>query len=508
MLNKTEPANKNNSCALILLDDNLRINNNPLLFNALNNHNEAIIVFILNEQDFRTRGQANKWFLHHCLKEFLYNLEKINLTMFFVNSADYFSTKFSNADLVKSICEEQKISDIYCSLSFDRRSVKYFTELENFCHNSKIRLCQFNLKTLIHPSKIKNKTEGVFKVFTPFWRNCLTAIKDLPELTPSVSSISKIATIPNSAFSSKFLCRDLNVLELIKHRHDWQDNLVKSWQSFSEEEILQKSADFIATKALNYQDNRNFPAIDGTSKLSPFLALGVISPLQILHQIADKFGNDSENYQQNIKVFISEIGWREFAYYLLYHFPESDFRAVNPRFNNFPWQEDQKLYQEHLQKWQKGRTGYPIVDSAMQELWLTGFMHNRTRMIVGSFLVKDLLINWQDGEKWFWDCLVDADLASNVISWQWVAGCGADAAPYFRIFNPHLQSQKFDEEARYIKKFLPQLAHLDNATIHNLGEDANAGLFSNKIPKDYFPPIVNHNQARQKALSALKKLSQ
>ena len=248
----------------------------------------------------------------------------------------------------------------------------------------------------------------------------------------------------------------------------------------------------------NYKEGRNFPQKRNVSRLSPFLRWGQISP-NILWYNCEQLSSD-----KNVDHFKSELGWREFSYYLLYHFPILPKKNLQKKFDNFPWVQNTNF----LNSWQKGKTGYPIVDAGMRELWETGYMHNRVRMIVGSFLVKNLLIDWKQGEEWFWDCLLDADLASNSASWQWVAGSGADAAPYFRIFNPVTQGQKFDKDGEYTKKFVPELKNLPSKYLFNPWETPKDILSDSGIElgKNYPLPIVDIKTSRNMALEAFSSI--
>lgn len=261
--------------------------------------------------------------------------------------------------------------------------------------------------------------------------------------------------------------------------------------------MLKKTLDSIIP---SYTETRDYPSLNGTSHLSPYLHFGEISPCTIWHAVKSHKNLD----EAQAEAFLRQLGWREFGYYLLYHFPDTPEQPLKQKFASLSWKTDHK----NLHEWQKGRTGYPLIDAGMRQLWITGWMHNRVRMLVGSFLVKDLFINWVEGAKWFWDTLVDADLANNTLGWQWVGGCGADAAPYFRIFNPVTQSEKFDSEGDYIRKWVPELAELPAKWIHRPWEAPEAILREAGVMLgDTYPhPIVNHEQARVAALEAFTEL--
>ena len=277
-------------------------------------------------------------------------------------------------------------------------------------------------------------------------------------------------------------------------KRKWFKNFEKFW-SPSEESALKELQNFIKSRINNYSDKRNFPNIIGTSKLSPFIKFGQIHVETIWNECMK-----SKNKTIGTSKFLTEIGWREFNHTLINHFPHMLKSNYSKKFDNFPWEKNTKF----LLAWKRGLTGYPIVDAGMRELYETGWMHNRVRMVVGSFLVKHLLINWQEGEKYFRNCLLDYSEASNVAGWQWVAGSGADAAPYFRIFNPILQGEKFDKEGDYVRKWIPELKYISKKFIHKPWELRDEKNF--KLGRDYPFPIVKHEAARTKALESFKKI--
>jgi deoxyribodipyrimidine photo-lyase len=314
----------------------------------------------------------------------------------------------------------------------------------------------FNSALLFEPEEISNSSGKPFQVFTPFWKACVSAAPDfMPERAPRFQK--------NKSPSS------LALTELaLEPTIDWAKGLRSAWQpgEAGAQKMLRR---FINDALDEYPKQRDYPADNGTSRLSPHLHFGEISPRQVWAACARRRSAASQ-------AFLRQMGWREFAYHLLYYYPYTASEPLRAQFTRFPWREDRTM----LRAWQRGQTGYPIVDAGMRELWASGWMHNRVRMIAGSFLVKDLLLPWMEGARWFWDTLVDADLANNTLGWQWIAGCGADAAPYFRIFNPATQAKKFDPEGNYLRRWVPQLA-----------------------TTDYPRPIVNHVWARERALKAL-----
>ena len=303
--------------------------------------------------------------------------------------------------------------------------------------------------------------------------------------------------VPNKiiSFKNKIKSIEISDLNLGQDKH-WALKISKNWDfnyGFSRKKLIS----FIENNFNEYCDNRNFPGKDGTSKLSPYLHYGQISPNQIFYELSK---SKNENWKES--QYLAEIGWREFGYYLMFHFPKTINEPLRNEFKKFPWIENDFLFDS----WKNGTTGYPLVDAGMRELWETGWMHNRVRMVVASFLVKHLLIDWKKGADWFWDTLVDADLASNTLGWQWSAGCGADAAPYFRIFNPTTQAEKFDGNGDYIRRWVPELKNMEAPKIFEPYK-YKGDLF---LKNSYSDPIVDHAESRKKALLAydiIKKIS-
>jgi deoxyribodipyrimidine photo-lyase len=360
--------------------------------------------------------------------------------------------------------------------------------------NDGLTVESFNAALLHEPWTIQNQSGKPFQVFTPFWKHCLTkADPDLP-----VSAPKKLPG-PNSWPKSL----GLDELEL-EPKINWTEGLRAAWQP-GEAGATANLNRFLAKAVDHYTDQRNRPDVTGTSRLSPHLHFGEVSPRQIWHGLArmgSKRGLPVEKWRGS--QFLAEVGWREFAHHLLYHFPHTPAEPLRPNFKDFPWCKDAAF----LEAWQRGRTGYPIVDAGMRELWKTGWMHNRVRMIVASFLVKDLLLPWTDGARWFWDTLVDADLAQNTLGWQWTAGCGADAAPYFRVFNPISQGETFDPKGDYVRRWCPELSKLPDEWLHKPWQAspeilARAGV---QLGRTYPDPVVSHAIAREVALEAFAKI--
>jgi len=351
-----------------------------------------------------------------------------------------------------------------------------------------LALHRFASRLLHEPEQLRTGAGRPFQVFTPFWRACLAAPSP-PAPLPVPATLVGPARWPASL--------TLEALGLLPRAPDWAGGLRSAWEP-GEAGARAALGRYLDGPADRYRGQRDLPGVPGTSRLSPHLHFGEVGVRTIWH--ATRTAMAAGLAAAEGEAFLRELGWREFSAHLLHHFPSLPDTPLRPEFAAFPWQPDALL----IRAWQRGETGYPIVDAGMRELWATGWMHNRVRMIVASFLVKDLLVPWQQGEAWFWDTLVDADLASNAASWQWVAGCGADAAPYFRVFNPVLQGRKFDAEGAYVRRWVPELARLPTSGIHAPWELpapalAAAGV---QLGRDYPAPVVDHAAARARALDA------
>lgn len=367
-------------------------------------------------------------------------------------------------------------------------------EVCSLARERKVNVRVFHGETLAPSEAYRNrKTDLPYKVFTPFYRANFSGFT--PEL-PLPAPVKIPAPPPTSTQEEEeeggggVTLENLNILP----KHPWVEKIAGSWVP-GEESARKLFFAWAKGGVAKYGDTRNFLYRGASSQMSPHLAFGEISPREMWHALHGKPGTEP---------YLRQLCWREFARALLIEFPHTVTQPLSPQWTDFEWCEDDKL----LKKWQKGQTGYPIVDAPMRELWATGWMPNRTRMIVGSFLVKDLRISWVKGAEWFADTLVDADMANNVLGWQWVGGCGADAAPYFRVFNPELQSKKFDKQGDYIRKWIPEIAKLPDKYIHTPSEAPlevlrKAGV---KLGVTYPRPIVNHAEARKEALLYYDKI--
>ena len=347
---------------------------------------------------------------------------------------------------------------------------------------------------LFEPWEVLTQSATPYKVFTPFWNSCQKF--GLPsDISPGIRRLSSVSTQLNSVPLAQ-----LQLLPTI----NWDNAFYEHWQP-GEVNAQKQLRRFIKQHLVDYEQGRDYPAQASSSRLSACLHFGEISPRQVVYAIEQaSHASAASNVKKNAHGFLRELVWREFTHHILYHFPQTIKKPLNPRFEHFPWDNKANHY---LRAWQQGRTGYPIIDAGMQELWTSGTMHNRVRMIVGSLLTKNMNLHWLQGAKWFWDTLVDADLAQNTFNWQWIAGCGADAAPYFRIFNPMTQSEKFDAHGEYIRRWLPALRHLPNKLIHApwTMSDAEQQHYKVKIGQDYPAPIIDLKTSREDALLRYKK---
>ncbi|MBA3537292.1 MAG: deoxyribodipyrimidine photo-lyase [Tatlockia sp.] len=461
--------------ALLWFREDLRLIDNPAFSEASNNH-EVIIPLYIFDKDTSALGQAQQWWLHHSLKALDNSLQQYGLNLLLRQG--------KSIEIIDELVNQLAIDTIYWNRCYTPVAIKRDIKIKALMIQKGIEVKSTNGSLLNEPWTIKNKQGEYFKVFTPYWKHCLQR-PGLPKIMEPANHLQKL----------DILSDHLTDWNLEPKNPNWASGFTKYWQP-GEEGANKKLHEFIDNNLLNYKANRDFPAKNATSRLSPHLHFGEISPWTIWRAVEIAKLDKSCNII-SADHFLSELGWREFSNYLLYHFPDLPHSNFRKEFDAFPWREDEL----RLKCWQKGMTGYPIIDAGMRELWATGYMHNRVRMIVASFLCKDLLIDWRRGADWFLNTLVDADLANNSASWQWVAGCGADAAPYFRIFNPLLQSEKFDPDGIYIRSWVPELAQVNNQYIHQPWLAPGLAL-----GKEYPKPVIDHNEARKRALFYYKTL--
>jgi deoxyribodipyrimidine photo-lyase len=416
-------------------------------------------------------GGASRWWLHHSLAS--------------LNSAVPLVLRSGAADrVIADVLSETKAKALYFTRDYAPWSAALENRVRAVCDRASAECHRYGGFLLHEPEAIRTGAGQPYKVFTPFAQACLAAHTARPVRPKPKGLTAWDGTVPSD---------ELESWNLLPQKPNWASGFGAVWRP-GEAGALARLKHFIGDALAHYADERDRPDRSASSRLSPHLHWGEISPLQCWQAVRSAMERDPGRFDRAGEKFLKELLWREFSYHLLHHWPDLPETPFRREFAEFPWRSDKQA----LRAWQQGRTGYPIVDAGMRELWTTGFMHNRVRMIVASFLIKDLLIPWQEGEAWFWDTLVDADIANNAASWQWVAGSGADAAPYFRIFNPVLQAEKFDPDGDYVRQWVPELAHLPADKIHRPWDTADQG--------GYPARIVDHDMARKRALAALKSV--
>ena len=435
------------SPSLLWFRQDLRLADNPALAAAVERGGPVIPVYIWapDEDGAWPPGAASRWWLGRSLAALAAELEK--------RGSRLIVRRGPTEDALARLVAETGAGAVFWNRRYEPAAIARDTQVKSTLRGRGLVAESFNANLLFEPWTISNRAGQPFRVFTAFWRACMklsipSPAKDAPGRLPSPE------TWPSSL--------PLAQLQL-EPSIDWANGLREVWQP-GEAGAMRHLERFLSEAAAVYETNRDRPGLSGTSRLSPHLHFGEIGPGQIWRAAPASLP------------YLRQIVWREFAYHLLYHYPESPHSPLRTEFAAFPWKSNRELFRA----WKRGETGYPLVDAGMRELWRTGWMHNRVRMVVASFLVKHLLIGWREGAAWFWDTLVDADLANNTLGWQWVAGCGADAAPYFRIFNPSIQAARFDPDGAYVRRWAPH----------------SAGLV----------PVVGHDEARCRALSALASI--
>lgn len=466
---------KAGSPVIVWFRQDLRLADNPALLEAKKTGAPVLAVYVLDDGNAGEwkMGGASRWWLHHTLTA--------------LNGALGGRLVLLKGDAlvqIPALASETGARAVYWNRCYEPWRVERDKMLKQALTDLSLEARSFNGSLLREPWEVLKADGTPYRVFTPFYKNGYVAKEEPRKPLPAPEGLSLTAFDDGES---------LEALRLLPHgRQPRWDRKMDAYWSIGEEGAREALKTFTRNGLKGYGEGRNFMARENVSRLSPRLHFGEISPNEAWHA-AEGHGADTDTFH-------SELGWREFSHGLLHYSQDLPRKNLQPRFDKFPWREPGP----ELDAWQKGMTGYPVVDAAMRELWETGYMHNRARMIVGSFLVKHLLLHWHHGEDWFWDCLADADLANNAASWQWIAGCGADAAPYFRIFNPVTQGTKFDPDGAYVRRYVPELAKLPDKYLHepwNAPEDVlrKAGV----VPGRSYPrPVVDHAKARQRALDA------
>ena len=473
---------------IVWLRNDLRLADNRALAAALSHGGAVVPVYVLDEAAAGrwAPGGASRWWLHHSLTSLAKALE--------AKGSRLILRRGSAADILAEIAAELQARQIVCQRRYEPWAMAQEREVKSRLDAAGIDLKRFGGALLVEPEQIKTQSGAPYKVYTPFWRALASSLEASAPLK-APKAIPAPATWPKSQTPTSWA--------LLPRKPDWAKGFAAHWQP-GEAGAMARLDSFLDEHAARYGEQRNRPDLPGTSRLSPHLAHGEISPRLIWWRVTSERAR-ANGADTELETFLKEIVWREFCAHLLFHFPQFPDAPFRSEFARFGWARDEAA----LKAWQRGRTGYPIVDAGMRELWSTGWMHNRVRMIVASFLIKDLLIPWQDGQAWFWDTLVDADLASNAASWQWVAGSGADAAPYFRIFNPVTQGHKFDPDGDYVRRYVPELARLGNRDVHQpfAAGDLSLAAAGVRLGETYPHPLVDHAHARTRALAAFTRLS-
>lgn len=466
----------------------LRLQDNAALHAALALGGPVLPVYIHDEagEGDWPAGGASRWWLHHSLAALDASLK--------TRGSRLLLTRGDSSKILTDLVAATGAKSVYWNRRYEPTVIARDKVIKAEFGAAGVEAKSFNSALLFEPHTIANKQGNPFQVFTPFWKHCLTQAVAEPVAIKAGDFAAP------SKWPASLELDELGLLPAIK----WDAGFYEAWQP-GEEGAKKQLKTFVVRAMEDYSDTRNFPAAAGTSRLSPHLHFGEIGPRQIW-AAAKALSTDSGVFppSRGAQVFLSEIGWREFAHHLLFHFPHTPTQPLREDFNRFPWADDSDGAM--LRAWQRGQTGYPIVDAGMRELWHTGWMHNRVRMVVASFLVKHLRLPWQRGAEWFWDALVDADLAQNTLGWQWSAGCGADAAPYFRIFAPVTQGERFDSAGDYVRRWVPEIAKLPDKFLHApWTAPENIRAFAG-IEGHYPDPIVDHAKAREEALAAFKQL--
>lgn len=465
---------------IVWFRQDLRLADNPALSAAVDRGGPVIPLYIWapEEEGDWPPGAASRWWLHQSLKALAADLAARGSKLLIRRGASF--------EALRAVARQVGADEVVWNRRYEPAAVARDADIASRLRQMDIRVEHFNSALLFEPWEIRTQAGLPYQVFTPFWKTCLAA-------GPRSAPIQA----PERLVAPRVWPCSLALDELeLEPRIDWAAGLRAAWTP-GEQGAAAQFARFVAGTLESYETDRDLPGLSGSSRLSPHLHFGEISPRAVWDVVSRVRGSGSD-------VFLRELGWREFAHHLLHHFPHTVDRPLRSEFGRFPWIRDETSFQH----WTRGRTGYPVVDAAMRELWGSGWMHNRARMIAASVLVKHLLLPWQQGARWFWDTLVDADLANNTLGWQWTAGCGADAAPFFRIFNPTSQGEKFDSGGAYVRRWVPELARLPDRWVHRPWEAPSVVLSAAGVvlDSDYPSPIVDHAAARGRALAAFERI--
>jgi deoxyribodipyrimidine photo-lyase len=469
--------------ALVWFRRDLRLSDQPALQQALARHERVIPVYLYapEEESPWAPGAASRWWLHHALVDLDQQLRGLGSGLIL--------RRGPSLDGLRQLVRQTGADAVYWTRLYEPAAMARDRHVKDALRADGLEVKSFNAALLFEPWALQTGDGGPYRVFSPFWRNAAARLGTLP---PPLPAPTALPALPDGLSGLP-----LAALGLLP-RLDWAAAIADHGQP-GETHAQQRLQAFLDERVQQYKTQRDRPGVRGTSGLSADLHYGTLSPLQIYTQTQHHCAAAPSGVLAQAEHFVRELGWREFAHHLLFHYPQTpDTPLYVEKFGAFPWRQSAD-YAADLAAWQQGRTGIPIVDAGMRQLWAQGWMHNRVRMIVASLLTKNLLIPWQEGARWFWDTLVDASLANNTLGWQWSAGCGADAAPYFRIFNPVLQSARFDPQGAYIRRWVPELAEVDVAHLH-------APWSAPTPPRGYGPPIIELAASRARALAAYEAI--
>ena len=463
--------------SIVWFRDDRRLGDHPALRAAIDRGGKLVLLYILEDDADRPIEGARRVWLHHSLDALREDVER--------RGGRLVLRRGKAATVLDDVIEQTGALAVYWNRRYHRPDAERDKAIKEDLKERGLTVESFKGNLLVEPWEVETKSGGPYRVFTPFWRAAKAQL-DVGDPLPTPRQLECVGGNMGSD--------DLDDWELLPTRPDWGSKMM-AYHTPGERGALERLKTFVDDKIEDYAEMRDRPDIDATSKLSPHLAHGEVSPRTVWDACKDN--------EYTSRKFLSEIGWREFSYTLLWFNPDLATENFNDGYEAMAWDHDEQV----LEAWGRGRTGYPFVDAGMRQLWETGWMHNRVRMVVASFLIKHLMIDWRDGEAWFWDTLLEADLAANAASWQWVAGTGADAAPYFRVFNPFGQGEKFDPKGEYVRKWVPELKDLPDKYIHQPWTApkevlAKAGV---ELGKDYPEPMVEHKQARERVLAAYKE---
>jgi deoxyribodipyrimidine photo-lyase len=472
---------------VIWLRDDLRVADNPALAAAAESGRPVLVLYVLDEASdgIRPLGGAARWWLAGSLATLSERLARLGVPLVL--------RRGPAAEVVPAVVAEAKAAAVFWNRRYGGGEVAVDRALKAALGAADVAVKSFQASLLYEPWRVRNGEDRPYRVFSPFWR-AARATGEPRRPLPTPAEIN--------GFRGRVASDGLADWRLTTTRPDWAGGLRETWEPGEAGAEARLSA-FLDGALARYADDRDVPAGTTTSMLSPYLRFGDISPFRVWHAAAARAVGGGRMVRA-VEKFHAELGWREFAWHLLHHAPDLARRNFQPRFDDFPW----GTAGDAVEAWRRGRTGVPIVDAGMRQLWTTGWMHNRVRMVVASFLVKHLLVDWRVGEAWFWDTLVDADAANNPASWQWVAGTGADAAPYVRVFNPVLQGEKFDADGGYVRRWVPELARMPDAWLQKPWEApadvlATAGV---RLGRDYPKPVIALADGRARALAAFERI--